>query len=95
MASAVLRLGLAGALAQGGLEPPVVGGVPGPVGPHLLEHRVHEPHQVDLVGGDADAVGLVGEGGLVGHDGVRVLGGQAREHRVVAGDRVDLDPPGA
>ncbi len=67
---------------------------PRPVGAHLLEHAVDEADQVDLVRRDADAVRLVGERLAGQHDGVGVLGGQPREDRVVAGDGVDLAPPG-
>ena len=88
--ASVLGLGLAGGLAEGGLEPLRVAGLPRAVGAHPLEHAVDEPDHVDLVQRDADAVRLLGEGRLVEDDGVRVLRRQAGEHGVVAGDRVDL-----
>src|SRR4026208_2496928 len=79
----VLGLGLAGGLAEGGLEPLRVAGLPRAVGAHPLEDAVDEADHVDVVGRYADAVRLLGERLLVEDDGVRVLGCQAREHRVV------------
>src|SRR5688500_7237037 len=52
--AAVLGLGLAGGLAEGGLEPLRVAGLPRPVGARPLEDAVDEPDHVDLVGGHAD-----------------------------------------
>src|SRR5215210_6361725 len=53
--ASVLRYGLAGGRAQGGLEPGGVAGLPRPVGAHPLQHTVDEPHQIDLVERYTDA----------------------------------------
>src|SRR6187551_3788120 len=75
---------------EGAPQPAVVDPVPFPIGTHLVQPSVDEAYEVDVFLVEPKSIRLLGEGTLIRHHRVRVLGCESGEHRIVTGDRSNL-----